>query len=98
MAYEKSLRQRTASAFTEGRTSHLFRRVHFEKLPLLPCQIMRVMEQLLSTYQDAFITSLPLKARASDLYRTLKATGKKFAVIPNGRTGRQPGVDSECLG
>ncbi|GJC83102.1 hypothetical protein ColLi_05940 [Colletotrichum liriopes] len=84
--YTKILREKTAGAFSEGKTSFEYRRERFASLLerfSLP-QDTAFLDELLDVYETTLNQSLQLKDGAASIFETLKGTGKKIAVITEG--------------
>jgi putative hydrolase of the HAD superfamily len=88
--YRNILRNATANAFTDGRTSTEYRRERFDRLlqeqglvdtPLL--------EHLLDVYRDSLRENLALKEGTLHLLQTLRQLGKKIIVITEGPADAQ---------
>ncbi|KAJ4152546.1 hypothetical protein NW754_004341 [Fusarium falciforme] len=82
--YQIILKQGTASAFTDGKTSHDYRRErlgatlsHFE---LNHDSI----EELLQDYERVLVENVTLKLGALSLLKTIKESGRKITVITEG--------------
>ncbi|GKT40364.1 glyceraldehyde 3-phosphate phosphatase [Colletotrichum spaethianum] len=98
--YTKILHEKTAGAFSEGKTSFEYRRERFASLLerfSLP-QDDAFLDELLEVYETTLNQSLQLKEGAAITLETLKGMGKKIAVITEGpqdaqeRTVRNLGV------
>ncbi|CAG8276131.1 unnamed protein product [Penicillium salamii] len=88
--YRKILRNATANAFTDGRTSTEYRRERFDQL--LQSQGLSdtaLLERLLGVYRDSLRGNLTLKDGALHLLRTLHQRGKKIIVITEGPADAQ---------
>lgn len=91
--YQDILRESTAKAFTDGRTSTDYRRERFTRL----LQVLRISEsirdkfidELLEIYQSSLQSNLTPKAGALDLLQNLKRLGKKVIVITEGPADAQ---------
>ncbi|KAF9871391.1 had-superfamily subfamily variant 1 [Colletotrichum karsti] len=84
--YSTILREKTSSAFADGKTSIEYRRERFSTLLerfFLPLDAAFI-EQLLDTYEKTLAESLKLKDGALSLLSMLKKSGKKVAVITEG--------------
>lgn len=101
--YRQILAEKTAAAFTDGRTSRDYRKERFEALTSklqLPCDD-EYSNSLADTYETNLATSLRLKSGASCLLTTLKKLGKKIAIVTEGpedaqiRTLRQLGIHDQ---
>ncbi|KAK2757675.1 hypothetical protein FQN54_004644 [Arachnomyces sp. PD_36] len=84
--YREILRSKTASAFTDGRTSTDYRRERFSHLlqahGFAPSQDR--LQRLLTAYQQSLRVALRLKAGALQLLQRLKTLGKKVIVVTEG--------------
>ncbi|BCR89308.1 HAD family hydrolase [Aspergillus chevalieri] len=84
--YTEILRSKTASAFTEGKTSTEYRRDRFERL--LQAHGLEIsdtiLEHLLDIYKNSLQAALELKPGALSLLQTLKRLDKKIIVITEG--------------
>lgn len=84
--YKRILTHGTASAFTDGKTSHHYRAERFQHLvqqfniELAECE----MHYMVDMYEKALMKSLQLKSGVVELFRVLKASGHKIAVITEG--------------
>lgn len=85
-AYDQILKDTTKAAFTDGKTSFDYRRERFTAL--LARFSMSYDEQgmtrLLDLYEDTLTTSLELKGGATALLSSLRALGKRIAIITEG--------------
>lgn len=99
--YPKVLKEKTANAFSDGKTSSDYRRERFLSLLSrfsLPQEVGFIAE-LLELYEATLMTSLELKCGALELLSTLKGMGKKIVVVTEGpqdaqeRTVRGLGID-----
>ncbi|CAP96659.1 hypothetical protein E8E15_006529 [Penicillium rubens] len=88
--YQDILRNATANAFTDGRTSSEYRRERFGRL-LQTHRLIddSLLDHLLEVYQDSLRKSLTLKAGALHLLQTLRGLGKKVIVITEGPADAQ---------
>ncbi|KAF5553347.1 hydrolase-the HAD superfamily [Fusarium mexicanum] len=78
------LKQRTAHAFTDGKTSHDYRRARFAAtLSHFGLRHDRV-DELLEDYERVLVDNLALKPGAISLLEAIKASGRKIAVITEG--------------
>ncbi|KAF2109589.1 hypothetical protein BDV96DRAFT_604487 [Lophiotrema nucula] len=77
---------KTSSAFIEGKTSHEYREERFRAvLQHFSRDVSeKDMERFLATYEETLTKALELKCGALDLFDTLRAMGKKIAVITEG--------------
>lgn len=84
--YSEILRSKTASAFTDGRTSEDYRQERFANL--LQAHSLELNKErvghLLKIYRDSLRTALRLKAGAAQLLQRLKALGRKIIVVTEG--------------
>jgi putative hydrolase of the HAD superfamily len=84
--YSKVLADKTSSAFVEGKTSHEYREERFravlQHFSRDVCE--KDMQRFLATYEETLTKALELKCGALDLLETLRAMGKKIAVITEG--------------
>jgi len=84
--YSKILREKTANAFSDGKTSFDYREGRFRSLLAhfsLPHD-PQFMASLLESYEDTLTASLELKCGAVSLLSALKEMGKKIAVVTEG--------------
>ncbi|KAF2824951.1 HAD-like protein [Ophiobolus disseminans] len=85
-SYAAILESRTQAAFVDGKTSHQYRQDRF-RLLLEEYRVEVVdetMEALLACYETTLIVNVQLKPGAQALLQTLKARGKKIAIITEG--------------
>ncbi|KAM5346370.1 hypothetical protein ACJ41O_009375 [Fusarium nematophilum] len=82
--YQKILRQGTAGAFTDGKTSHDYRRQRFAATLSHFGLGLGSVEELLSDYERTLVENLTLKPGAVSLLEAIKASGKKIVVITEG--------------
>ncbi len=86
--YRAILAEKTASAFTDGRTSREYRKERFDallgKLHLQAHASNEYLDILANIYQTALASALALKPGALSLLRTLKSQGKKIAIVTEG--------------
>ncbi|CAG8900066.1 unnamed protein product [Penicillium egyptiacum] len=88
--YQNILRNATANAFTDGRTSSEYRRERFAHLLQAHSFVDdSLLGHLLEVYQDSLRKSLTLKAGALHLLQTLRGLGKKVIVITEGPADAQ---------
>ena len=86
--YKEVLRKSTAHAFSDGKSSHEYRRDRFVavaghfSLPLK--HDGQFLTELLSLYENALKEALELKSGALSLLRAIKDQGKKIAIITEG--------------
>lgn len=88
--YQEILRESTAHAFTDGRTSSEYRRERFSRL----LQVYEVdncedIGHLLGIYQASLRSHLTLKAGALQLLQTLQRLDKKVMVVTEGPADAQ---------
>lgn len=84
--YSKVLKEKTANAFSDGKTSHDYRKDRFASvMDHFSLQYdNHFMDELLEIYEKALVESLELKAGASDLITTLRNMGKKIVIMTEG--------------
>lgn len=82
--YQQVLRQRTADAFTDGKTSHDYRRARFEATLNHFGLGHELIDELLGSYEKTLVQNLTPKLGALFLLRALKASGRKIVVITEG--------------
>lgn len=93
-SYSDILRNATANAFVDGRTSREYRWERFARL-LKVHEIKEFQKEndyimhLLDIYESSLRSSLKLKAGALSLLRALKQRGKKVIVVTEGPTDSQ---------
>jgi FMN phosphatase YigB (HAD superfamily) len=87
-AYSEILKKGTAAAFTDGKTSHEYRKERFlavlEQFSTAPHDKLLLLEELADTYETVLEGSLELKCGVMSLLTHLRAMGKKIAVITEG--------------
>jgi putative hydrolase of the HAD superfamily len=88
--YQEILRESTAHAFTDGRTSSEYRRERFSRL----LQAHRIdefedIDHLLEIYQSSLRSNLTLKAGALQVLQTLQRLNKKVIVVTEGPADAQ---------
>ncbi|KAL6361983.1 hypothetical protein LRP88_05466 [Fusarium phalaenopsidis] len=82
--YRIILKQGTASAFTDGKTSHDYRRERFGAT-LSHFELNHdSIEELLQDYERVLVENLTLKPGALSLLKTIKESGRKITVITEG--------------
>jgi putative hydrolase of the HAD superfamily len=84
--YSRVLREKTANAFSDGKTSFDYRRERFTSVMAhfsLP-QDDQFMDELLELYELTLMASLELKCGAIGLLSTLKDMGKKIVIMTEG--------------
>ncbi|OAA60177.1 Haloacid dehalogenase-like hydrolase [Cordyceps fumosorosea ARSEF 2679] len=84
--YSRILKAKTASAFSDGRSSFDYRRERFTLLLTyfsLP-QTTEFLDALLESYETALVGAHELKCGAIGLLSTIKGMGKKIVVITEG--------------
>ncbi|KAF4450099.1 hydrolase-the HAD superfamily protein [Fusarium austroafricanum] len=77
------LKQGTADAFTDGKTSHDYRRARFAAT-LSHFGLSHNVDELLEEYERVLVDNLTLKTGAVSLLEAIKASGRKVAVITEG--------------
>lgn len=84
--YSEILRSKTASAFTEGKTSTEYRRDRFSRLLQAHGSETSdtILERLLDIYKNSLQAALELKPGALSLLQTLKRLDKKIIIITEG--------------
>ncbi|KAL2881968.1 hypothetical protein SGCOL_002707 [Colletotrichum sp. CLE4] len=85
--YAHVLRDKTASAFSDGKKSFEYRRERFASVLDrfgLPSDDAAFLDSLLDVYERTLNESLQLKDGAESLLKKLKVKGKKVAVITEG--------------
>lgn len=84
--YGQILRRKTASAFSDGKTSHEYRRERFSLLLgkfFLPLDEL-FLRQLLEVYETTLVAMLALKAGVLGTLSVLRKLGKKIVIITEG--------------
>ncbi|KAJ8069128.1 hypothetical protein OCU04_002802 [Sclerotinia nivalis] len=84
--YSRVLRDKTANAFSDGKTSFDYRRERFASVLnhfSLP-QEDQFMDQLLDLYEKTLMLALELKCGAISLLSTLRNMGKKIVIMTEG--------------
>ncbi|RYP91372.1 hypothetical protein DL770_002512 [Monosporascus sp. CRB-9-2] len=84
--YSRILREKTANAFSDGKTSFDYRRERFSSVLAhfsLP-QDQQIMTQLLELYEVTLMASLELKCGALQLLSAVKDMGKKIVIMTEG--------------
>ncbi|KAJ3515261.1 hypothetical protein NM208_g14984 [Fusarium decemcellulare] len=82
--YQAILKQGTAGAFTDGKSSHDYRRERFTAT-LRHFELSHdLIEDLLEDYERVLVENLTLKAGALSLLKAIKSSGRKIAVITEG--------------
>ncbi|KAF4993622.1 hypothetical protein FGRMN_6340 [Fusarium graminum] len=93
------LRHGTADAFTDGKTSHDYRRARFTATLSHFGMSHNLVNELLEDYERVLVENLTLKTGAVSLLEAVKASGRKIAVITEGpqdaqeRAVRDLGID-----
>ncbi|KAJ5851599.1 uncharacterized protein N7529_010984 [Penicillium soppii] len=88
--YQDILRNATADAFTDGRTSTEYRRERFGRLLQAHGLVdTLLLDSLLEIYRNSLRENLALKEGALQLLQTLQHLGKKVIVITEGPTDAQ---------
>uniref|UniRef100_A0A8H7NM73 Uncharacterized protein n=1 Tax=Bionectria ochroleuca TaxID=29856 RepID=A0A8H7NM73_BIOOC len=85
--HSQVLKEKTASAFSDGKTSFDYRRERFTAVLLrlsLQSDDETFLTNLLQVYETTLTRSFELKAGAIQLFETLKRLGKKIVVITEG--------------
>ncbi|EEU46736.1 uncharacterized protein NECHADRAFT_36336 [Fusarium vanettenii 77-13-4] len=82
--YQIVLKQGTASAFTDGKTSHDYRRERFSATLSHFKLNLDSIEKLLRDYERVLVENLTLKPGALSLLRAIKESGRKITVITEG--------------
>ncbi|KAI1385896.1 HAD-like domain-containing protein [Hypoxylon trugodes] len=84
--YSKILKEKTADAFSDGKTSHDYRRERFTSLitHFSASTDNEFLAELLQLYETTLMQSLELKSGALGLLSTIKKAGKKIVVITEG--------------
>lgn len=84
-SYNRILHSRTASAFTDGKTSHEYRAERFRTLLAdHDVQDDQLMGALLQCYEQTLMQNLQLKDGVVALLQTIRAKGKLIAVVTEG--------------
>ncbi|KLO83878.1 uncharacterized protein FFB20_05268 [Fusarium fujikuroi] len=78
------LKQGTADAFTDGKTSHDYRRARFAATLSHFGLSYDSVDELLEDYERVLVDNLTLKPGAVSLLEAIKASGRKIAVITEG--------------
>ncbi|KAJ5906533.1 uncharacterized protein N7473_003449 [Penicillium subrubescens] len=88
--YQEILRQSTAHAFTDGRTSSEYRRERFSRLlQAHGIEKYEDIDHILKIYQSSLRSNLTLKAGALQLLQALQRLNKKVMVITEGPADAQ---------
>ncbi|KAH7235648.1 HAD-like domain-containing protein [Fusarium tricinctum] len=93
------LKQGTADAFTDGKTSHDYRRARFTATLSHFGRSHNSVDELLEDYERVLVENLTLKPGAIALLEAIKASGRMIAVITEGpqdaqeRAVRDLGID-----
>ncbi|RSL61959.1 hypothetical protein CEP54_006008 [Fusarium duplospermum] len=82
--YRIILKQGTASAFTDGKTSHDYRRERFSATLSHFKLNHDSIEELLQDYERVLVENLTLKSGALSLLNAIKESGRKITVITEG--------------
>lgn len=82
--YRQFLAQSAGGAFTDGTTSHDYRRARFEATLDHFALDHAMVDELLGVYERVLIENLQLKPGVVSLSRVIKASGRKIAVITEG--------------
>ncbi|KAM0244297.1 hypothetical protein ACHAP5_006413 [Fusarium lateritium] len=97
--YGTILKQGTADAFTDGKTSHDYRRARFSATLSHFGLSHNSVDELLEDYERVLVENLTLKPGAISLLEAIKESGRKIAVITEGpqdaqeRAVRDLGID-----
>ncbi|KAK6089050.1 had-superfamily subfamily variant 1 [Seiridium cupressi] len=84
--YSHILKEKTANAFSDGKTSYDYRRERFESL-LAKFSLPKdnaFLTELLDSYESNLKASLETKCGVLDLLSTIKSMGKKIVIITEG--------------
>jgi len=101
--YTTILRQGTANAFTDGRTSHSYRRERFSALLShwgYDCSKgpeMELISNLLECYESTIVDSMRLKPGAAELLGAIRDKGMKIMVITEGPQDSQERAVKQLL-
>ncbi|KAF5024200.1 hypothetical protein F66182_3714 [Fusarium sp. NRRL 66182] len=97
--YQTILKQGTSDAFTDGKSSHDYRRARFSAT-LRHFELSHdSISELLDDYEHVLVDNLTLKAGAISLLEAIKKSGRKIVVITEGpqdaqeRAVRDLGID-----
>ncbi|KAJ4254447.1 hypothetical protein NW762_010045 [Fusarium torreyae] len=82
--YQVILKQGTADAFTDGKTSHDYRRARFAATLSHFGLSHNSVNELLEDYERVLVDNLTLKPGAITLLEAIKSSGRKIAVITEG--------------
>ncbi|KAK7216539.1 hypothetical protein V2G26_004542 [Clonostachys chloroleuca] len=85
--HSQVLKEKTANAFSDGKTSFDYRRERFTAVLSrlsLPSDDETFLTHLLQVYETTLTRSFELKAGALQMFETLKRLGKKIVVITEG--------------
>ncbi|GKU01236.1 hydrolase-the had superfamily protein [Fusarium langsethiae] len=97
--YSIILKQGIADAFTDGKTSHDYRRARFTATLSHFGLDHDCIDELLNDYERVLVKSLTLKPEAISLLETIRGSGRKIVVITEGpqdaqeRAGRDLGIE-----
>ncbi|KAF4945252.1 hypothetical protein FSARC_14470 [Fusarium sarcochroum] len=97
--YQLILKKGTADAFTDGKTSHDYRRARFSATLSHFGLSRNSVNELLEDYERVLVENLTLKPGAITLLEAIKSSGRKIAVITEGpqdaqeRAVRDLGID-----
>ncbi|KAJ4139824.1 hypothetical protein NW768_001169 [Fusarium equiseti] len=78
------LKQGTADAFTDGKTSHDYRRARFSATLSHFGLSHDIVDELLEDYERTLVENLTLKPGAKSLLKAIKSSGRKIVVITEG--------------
>lgn len=78
------LKQGTADAFTDGKTSHDYRRARFAATLSHFGLSHDIVDELLEDYERMLVKNLTLKPGATSLLKAIKSSGRKIVVITEG--------------
>lgn len=98
--YKSILREKTAGAFIDGKTSHEYRAERFATL-LNRCPLPmdhELVQSLVSQYEIRLSASLKLKDGAGDVLDLIRKKGKKIMVITEGPQDAQERTVKQLLG
>ncbi|KAM0557002.1 hypothetical protein ACHAPJ_005681 [Fusarium lateritium] len=82
--YQAILKQGTADAFTDGKTSHDYRRARFAATLSHFGLSHNSVNELLEDYERVLVENLTLKPGAIALLEAIQSSGRKIAVITEG--------------
>lgn len=99
VAYSRILREKTAGAFTDGKTSHEYRAERFSALLRqagLP-EDSNFIQSLVSAYEDRLSKYLAIKDGAAELLHRIRDKGKKIMIITEGPQDAQERTVEQLL-